>query len=276
MKIPQISVEFFPPKTSQGLENLFNTIKQLQVIDPAYHSVTYGAGGSGQNHTCDTVLKLQQQGFKITPHISCINNDKNSIKEQLDIYVNKKINHLVVLRGDLPSGQREYGEFNYANELVEFIKSTYKEQFYITVAGYPEQHPQNLNPIDDIKNLKKKINAGAASIITQYFYNSDAFYRFCDECQKQNINVPIIAGIMPITNMQNLLRFSKICGTQIPRYIKNYLNLYKDQPQELLKFGQEVVTKMSQDLIRQGVAGLHFYTMNQAKPTIDVYKNLTI
>ncbi|RLA07999.1 MAG: methylenetetrahydrofolate reductase [NAD(P)H] [Gammaproteobacteria bacterium] len=271
-----ISVEFFPPKTTKGIENLSSAIDELQQIKPAYHSVTYGAGGSGQNFTQTTVLSIQKKGFTVAPHISCVNSTKSNIKEQLDQYKNNQIDRLVVLRGDLPSGAREYGEFNYASELVEFINIQYQGFFKIEVAAYPEQHPQTLNPITDIKNFKKKIDAGATGAITQYFYNPDSFYQFIDECQKQQINIPIVAGIMPITNSQNLKRFSQICGAEIPRYLNNYLNLYEYKPDELIKWTTPIVAKMCQNLIDNNVAGLHFYTMNKARPTTDIYNLLKL
>ncbi|MCK5722086.1 MAG: methylenetetrahydrofolate reductase, partial [Gammaproteobacteria bacterium] len=213
----QFSFEFFPPKTAEGTEKLIKVREKLGAVKPKYFSVTFGAGGSTQQGTFDTVTSIQQAGYQAAPHLSCIGSSKENIREILKEYMDKGISRIVTLRGDMPSGTHETGEFRYANELVEFIRSETNDYFHIEVAAYPEFHPQATSAEDDLNNFKRKIEAGANSAITQYFFNPDAYFRFVNDCEDLNINIPIVPGIMPITNYTQLARFSDMCGSEIPR-----------------------------------------------------------
>ncbi len=268
------SFEFFPPKTPEGAEKLRQTRNELAALGPRYFSVTFGAGGSTQKGTFDTVVDVQQAGFEGAPHLSCIGSTQESIREILQSYMAHGIRHIVALRGDMPSGMREAGEFRYANELVEFIRAETGEHFQIEVAAYPEFHPQAPNAQADLQNFKRKVEAGANSAITQYFYNLDAYLRFVEDCEKLGLELPIVPGIMPITNHTQLARFSDACGAEIPRWIRKRLEGFGDDMASIRAFGLDVVTSLCQRLLDEGAPGLHFYTMNRSAPTIAIWKSL--
>ena len=270
----QFSFEFFPPKTAEGTEKLIKVREKLGAVKPKYFSVTFGAGGSTQQGTFDTVTSIQQAGYQAAPHLSCIGSSKENIREILKDYMDKGISRIVTLRGDMPSGTHEIGEFRYANELVEFIRSETNDYFHIEVAAYPEFHPQATSAEDDLNNFKRKIEAGANSAITQYFFNPDAYFRFVNDCEDLNINIPIVPGIMPITNYTQLARFSDMCGSEIPRWIRKRLESYGDDKDSIKAFGEEVITEMCHQLLEAGAPGLHFYTMNMSAPTLAIWKNL--
>ncbi len=272
---PQFSLEFFPPKTDQGREKLVSTQMALfEAIQPIYASVTFGAGGSTQEGTYESVMAIHQQGIEAAPHLSCIGSTHENIATLLNRYREQGIRRIVALRGDLPSGMGASGDFRYANELVEFIRQETTDHFHIEVAAYPEFHPQAPNAFADLQNFKRKVEAGADSAITQYFYNIDGYLRFTEECEKMGLTIPIVPGIMPITNYTNLARFSEMCGAEIPRWIRQRLIAYGDDIESLREFGLEVTTRLCQDLLSAGAPGLHFYTMNQSAPTLQIFKNL--
>lgn len=271
----KISFEFFPPRTEKSQQALAQVRQELSLIQPEYFSVTFGAGGTTQDATLATVLDIQKEGVvSATPHLSCINSKKNNLIELLDQYKVAGINRIVVLRGDIPSGVRDIGDFHYANELVEFIKTHYNEQFHIKVAAYPEVHPQAKNTRTDLQYFANKVKAGANAAITQYFYNVDAYFRFVDEVEKLGINIPITPGIMPITNYIQLVRFSNMCGAKIPDWILEKLELYQDDIDSLSAFGLEVITNLCQTLKEQGVDSFHFYSMNRAQPCLKLAKSV--
>jgi len=272
------SFEFFPPKTPEGAEKLKAVRSELGKLNPKYFSVTFGAGGSTQDGTMETVLDIQKAGFNAAPHISCMGTNKEVILSLLTQYKDNGINQLVVLRGDMPSGAGagHHGDFNYANELVAFIRSNYKDHFHIEVAAYPEFHPQAVNAEVDLDNFKRKVEAGANSAITQYFFNAEAYFQFVDACEKRNVVIPITPGIMPITNYTQLARFSDMCGSEIPRWIRKRLEAYGDDKAAIRSFGEEVVTHLCEQLLAAGAPGLHFYTMNQAEPTTALWNNLNL
>lgn len=269
------SFEFFPPKTPEGAKKLRATREELGKLKPEYFSVTFGAGGSTQQGSLETVLHIQQSGFNAAPHISCIDTARQTITDLLETYKQNGITHLVALRGDMPSGGGlSGGDFHYANELVTFIRQQFNDHFFIEVAAYPEVHPQAASPDADLDNFKRKVEAGANSALTQYFYNPDAYFRFIDGCEQRSISIPVIPGIMPITNYTNLARFSDACGAEIPRWIRKRLEAYGDDKQSIKAFGEDVVTRLCQTLLDAGAPGLHFYTMNQVGPTMALWKNL--
>lgn len=270
-----ISFEFFPPRADRGKQALAQVRKELSEINPDYFSVTFGAGGTTEDATFETVLDIQKNdGIEAAPHLSCIGSERPKIIELLNQYKDAGINRIVALRGDTPSGVRDIGDFHYANELVEFIKSEYNDHFRIEVAAYPEVHPQAKNIQTDLKYFANKVNAGADSAITQYFYNADAYFRFRDDVEKLGIDIPIIPGIMPITNYTQLVRFSNMCGTEIPKWILERMRLYEDDLESLGKFGTEVVTNLCLSLKSQGVNNFHFYSMNRTNPSLSIAKNL--
>lgn len=248
----------------------------MSSLGPAYFSVTYGAGGSTREGTFETVAWLQQQGFVAAPHLACIGSTRAQIREILERYVQIGIRRLVALRGDLPSGMGlgNTGEFRYANELVGFVRAEFGETFWIEVAAYPEYHPQAPSPMRDLENFKRKVEAGANGAITQYFYNPDAYFSFVENCQRLGITIPIVPGIMPITNYAQLARFSDICGAEIPRWIRRRLESFGDDLQGLKEFGHEVVLRLCRRLLEGGAPGLHFYSMNQAAPVIRLWHDL--
>jgi len=268
------SIEFFPPKTEEGTEKLRVTRSKLAELNPKYFSVTFGAGGTTQQGTLDTVVEIRKEGFDAAPHLSCVGGTRDSIRQILQTYKDHNIHRLVALRGDLPSGYGMGGEFRYANELVEFIRAETGDWFQIEVAAYPEMHPQAKSPQDDLQNFVRKIQAGANAAITQYFYNADAYFQFVENAQKAGVNVPIVAGIMPITNSSQLMRFSEMCGAEIPRWVRLKLASYGDDSASIKAFGLDVVTQMCERLLAGGAPGLHFYSLNQAAATTAIWKRL--
>ncbi len=272
------SIEFFPPRTAEGVEKLRATRAQLAALKPSYFSVTFGAGGSTQAGTLDTVLEIRKEGHDAAPHLSCVGRSRADLRAILDEYRASGIRRLVALRGDLPSGYgavgHDAGEFHYASELIEFIRAETGDTFRIEVAAYPEMHPQAKSPQDDLQNFVRKVKAGADSAITQYFYNADAYFRFVDEARAAGVEVPIVAGIMPITNYTQLARFSDTCGAEIPRWIRLKLASYGDDTESIRAFGQDVVTQLCERLLAGGAPGLHFYTLNQAGPTAAIWQRL--
>lgn len=270
----QFSFEFFPPKTPEGTEKLIKVRDTLGELKPKYFSVTFGAGGSTQQGTFDTVSSIQKSGFDAAPHLSCVGSTKENIREILKAYMDQGINRIVALRGDMPSGTQDIGEFRYANELVEFIRAETNDHFHIEVAAYPEFHPQATSAEDDLNNFKRKMEAGANSAITQYFFNPDAYFRFVDDCEDLGITAPIVPGIMPITNYIQLARFSDMCGSEIPRWIRKRLESYGDDKDSIKAFGEDVISEMCHQLLEAGAPGLHFYTMNVTKPTLAIWNNL--
>lgn len=269
-----ISFEFFPPNTPEGVEKLRATTQQLAQLNPKFFSVTFGAGGSTRERTLDTVLDIRAQGYAAAPHISCVASTRASVRDMLQRYRDSGITHLVALRGDLPSGLAAAGEFRYANELVAFIREEFGGQFRIEVAAYPEYHPQSRSAQDDLNNFKRKVQAGADSAITQYFYNADSYFHFIDECEAMGLNIPIVPGIMPIGKFSQLARFSDACGAEIPRWIRRKLEGYGDDTAAIRAFGLDVVTGLCDDLLSAGAPGLHFYTMNQAGLTSTILQRL--
>lgn len=276
-KYPQkFSLEFFPPRTDQGMEKLKGVIENLGTLQPEYMSVTYGAGGTTQEKTLDTVKYIQQNtAFESAPHLTCIGASKESVSELLDTYSALGIKRIVALRGDLPSGMMDPGEFKYASDLVAFIKEQRGDEFHLEVAAYPETHPQARNCDIGIKWFKHKVDQGANSAITQYFFNFDSYRYFIDNCEKNGIDLPIIPGIMPITNYENLIRFSEGCGAEVPRWLKCRLESYEDDKESLLAFGKDVVQELSQRLLDAGAPGVHFYSMNSTEPTLEIVKELS-
>ena len=269
------SFEFFPPKTEQAATNLRDTVDKLACLQPSFCSVTFGAGGSTREMTFETVVDIQQNtGIEAAPHISCIASTKENIRDVLQAYQSNDIRHIVALRGDMPSGMMSAGEFRYANELVAFIRDETGSHFHIEVAAYPEVHPQAANAETDLRNFKRKVEAGADTAITQYFYNPDAYFRFIDDCEKLGITLPIVPGIMPITNYTQLSRFSEACGAEIPRWVKKRLELFGDDRTAIRAFGVDVVTDLCRRLLEQGAPGLHFYTLNQSEACLAIWENL--
>ncbi len=269
------SFEFFPPKTDEGVRKLHKTRDELAKLKPRFFSVTFGAGGSTRERTFETVTGIQREsGIQAAPHLSCVGSTKENIREILNSYKNENIKHIVALRGDLPSGMGQPGEFRYANELVEFIRAETGEHFFIEVAAYPEFHPQANNATADLEHFKLKVDAGANSAITQYFYDPYAYFNFVERCESMGIELPIVPGIMPITNYTQLARFSDMCGADIPRWIRKRLEAYGDDIDSIRAFGEQVVTQMCQALLDAGAPGLHFYTMNQVGPTAAIWNNL--
>lgn len=271
-----ISFEFFPPNTDEGAEKLAITARELALLKPKFFSVTYGAGGSTQARTLKTVLDLRAAGYAAAPHISCIGSTQAGLRETLQQYKDNGIRHVVALRGDLPSGtaSASAGEFHYANELVVFIRKEFGSHFVIEVAAYPEYHPQAKSAQDDLNNFKRKVDAGADSAITQYFYSADCYYHFIEQCEKMGITIPVVPGIMPIGRFSQLARFSDACGAEIPRWIRKKLEGYGDDTDSIRAFGLDVVTRLCEDLLKAGAPGLHFYTMNQSALTTAIWKRL--
>jgi methylenetetrahydrofolate reductase (NADPH) len=274
MQTPNFSIEFYPPKTVEGAEKLRVVRQKLSELHPKYFSVTFGAGGSTQSGTLTTVLEILAAGEDAAPHLSCVGGSRESIRAILNEFKSHGIKRLVALRGDLPSGYGASGEFRYASELVEFIRAETGDWFHIEVAAYPEVHPQARSPQDDLQNFARKVKAGANSAITQYFYNADAYFNFVDETRKLGLDVPIVAGIMPITNCTQLMRFSDMCGAEIPRWVRLKLASYGDDTASIKAFGLDVVTQLGQRLLAGGAPGLHFYSMNQAQATTALWQRL--
>ena len=274
MNKPLFSFEFYPPQTPEGVEKLAAVRKQLAELHPEFFSVTFGAGGSTQERTLETVLQIKAEGHNAAPHLSCVGSKRDTIRALLNTYKDMGIKRIVALRGDLPSGMASIGEFQYANELVSFIRAQTGEHFHIEVAAYPEFHPQAKSARDDLLNFKRKVAAGADSAITQYFYNADSYFYFVDKCRKLGVTVPIVPGIMPIVKFAQLARFSDTCGAEIPRWIRRTLESFGDDSDSIQEFGQDVVTALCERLLAGGAPGLHFYTLNQAAPTLAIWKRL--
>ena len=270
-----ISFEFFPPKNAQAAERLAQTSATLAELNPEFFSVTFGAGGSTRSNTLECVSDINSTtGIEVAPHLSCIGSTEASIQELLETYKSKGIRRIVALRGDMPSGMRDPGELNYANELVEFIRKTTGDHFHIEVAAYPEFHPQAKSAQDDLLNFKRKVDAGANSALTQYFFSADAYFRFLDDCGTLGIDIPIVPGIMPITNYTQLARFSDACGAEIPRWIRRRLEGFGDDMESLRQFGTDIITELCATLLEGDAPGLHFYTMNQTKATLAIWRQL--
>lgn len=275
MKEHSYSFEFFPPKTEVGVEKLSQVSKELSHYNPAFYSVTYGAGGTTQDATMGTVLSIQKEtGIPTAPHLSCIGSDKAQVRQMLSEYKENGINRIVALRGDLPSGMREIGDFQYANELVEFIRAETGDHFQIEIAAYPEKHPQSKNFDSDIENFGRKAKAGANRAITQYFFNADAYFNFVDSLEKAQIDIPVMPGIMPITNFSQMARFSDAIGAEIPRWLRMRFESYGDDLDSIQKLGNEFVTGMCERLLKQGAPGLHFYSMNRVEPSLSIWNAL--
>ena len=271
----RISFEFFPPKTEAGTHKLLNEVTPaLNALSPEFFSVTYGAGGSTRDTTLGVVTSVSESGIDVAPHLSFGGDDENAVETLLNTYRDRGVKRLVALRGDMPSGMGGATHLVYANELVEFVRKTTGDHFEIEVAAYPEIHPEAKSYDADVQFLKGKFDAGANSAITQYFYNVEAYFYFLDRCAAIGIDKPIYAGIMPITNFDNLVRFSSNCGAEIPRWIHQRMESYNGDQDSIAQFGLEVVTQLCQTLLESGAPGIHFYTMNQVEPTRQIYNNL--
>jgi methylenetetrahydrofolate reductase (NADPH) len=271
-----ISFEFFPPKTSEGAVKLSAVRQELYLLKPQFFSVTYGAGGSTQDGTLQQVQSILQDGFDAAPHFSCIGTTREIVREQLAAFKAAGITRMVALRGDLPSGHGTFGEFRYASELVECIRQESGEHFHIEVGCYPEVHPQAKSPQADVQAYVTKVKAGANSAITQYFFNSDAYFRFVDEAYKLGADIPVVPGIMPIISSSQLMRFSDACGAEIPRWIRLRLQSFGDDSASIKAFGLDVVSELCEQLRNGGAPGLHFYTMNQSSAVTAICRNLDI
>jgi methylenetetrahydrofolate reductase (NADH) len=274
-KFPRtFSFEFFPPRNEEGQAKLRETVQQLAQLKPKFFSVTFGAGGSTRAGTYETVKQIQTQGHQAAPHISCIGTSRADVLALLDSYRRLGISHLVALRGDLPRDAPKTGDFHFANELVAFIRAETGREFTIEVAAYPEFHPESPTPQDDIRRFVDKVKAGANSAITQYFFNIDAYWRFVEECEPLSVDVPIVPGIMPITNYKQLARFSDACGAELPRWIRRRLEGFGDDLDSIRAFGLDVTTELCDRLLSGGAPGLHFYTLNRAGPTCTIWERL--
>ncbi|ARU86844.1 methylenetetrahydrofolate reductase [NAD(P)H] [Pseudomonas sp. M30-35] len=274
----RFSFEFFPTKTEAGHEKLMATARQLATYNPDFFSCTYGAGGSTRDRTVNTVLQLDGE-IKVStaPHLSCVGDSKAELRELLDLYKSNGIKRIVALRGDLPSGMgMASGELRYANELVAFIREQSGDHFHIEIAAYPEMHPQARNFEDDLANFVRKAKAGADSAITQYFFNADSYFYFVERVRKMGVEIPVVPGIMPITNYSKLARFSDACGAEIPRWVRKQLEAYGDDIDSIQAFGQQVITEMCEQLLQGGAPGLHFYTLNQSEPSLAIWNNLKL
>lgn len=273
----ELSVEFFPPKTPEG-ENKLRLVRERfsESLKPAFYSVTFGAGGSTQSGTLRVVSEIHAAGESVAPHLSCVGSSRESVRAMLHQYRELGIRRIVALRGDLPSGMGQYGEFSHANQLVEFIRAETGDWFHIDVAAYPETHPQAKSPASDLQFFVEKMKAGANSAITQYFFNSDAYFRFVEDAYDLGVTQPIIAGIMPITNCSQLLRFSDACGAEVPRWIRLRLQSFGDDTASIKSFGEDVVTDLCDQLLVTGAPGLHFYSLNQADAVLAIAENLNL
>ena len=279
LKSKTFSLEYFPARTEKGEQSLAAARMELSKLKPAFASVTFGAGGSTQDGTYQTIKTIiQEDGIDAAPHISCISTSRDTLKSMLDDYREIGVKRLVVLRGDMPSGYgaAEHNELRYANELVEFIRQQTGDHFTLEVAAYPEFHPQASSARADLQNFKRKVEAGADSAITQYFFNPDAYFRFLDDCQLMDLDIPITPGIMPITNYKQLARFSDACGAEIPRWIRKRLESYGDDLESIREFGLDVVINLCEQLLAGGAPGLHFYSMNRAEPVKTIWEELKL
>ncbi len=270
----ELSIEFFPPQTEEGIVKLRATREKLAELQPTFFSVTFGAGGSTRDRTFAAVREIVASGHEAAPHLSCIGASADHIRALLQQYRDAGIRRIVALRGDLPSGVVDPGEFRYANELVEFIRRETGDHFRIEVAAYPEWHPQARSPRDDLIAFKRKVDAGADSAITQYFYNLDAYLHFVDAAQAMGVSIPIVPGIMPIGSFSKLARFSDACGAEIPRWMRRMLESYGDDAESIRAFGLDVVTRLCERLLEAGAPGLHFYSMNSAANTTEICRRL--
>lgn len=276
MKRTELSIEFFPPQTPEGVDKLRIVRGKLAVLEPEFFSVTFGAGGSTRDRTFSVIREIAAEGFEAAPHLSCIGSTRENIREILQAYKSADIRRIVALRGDLPSGMAEAGEFRYANELVEFIRSETGDDFRIEVAAYPEWHPQARSPRDDLAAFARKARAGANSAITQYFYNADAYFHFVDEARALGVVIPIVPGIMPIANFSKLARFSDACGAELPRWMRRKFEAFGDDAESIRAFGLDVVTELCERLLTGGAPGLHFYSMNQSVLTLEICRRLEL
>ena len=273
---PTFSFELFPPQTPKDIEKLRFTRQQLAQFNPKFFSVTFGAGGSTRERTFETVLEIQSEKHVVAPHLSCIGSTQENIRIILEKYYEIGIRRIVALRGDLPSGMAQAGEFRYASELVAFIRKEFGSSFHIEVAAYPEYHPQARSAQADFENFKRKIETGANSAITQYFYNTEAYFHFVDSCEAAGLSIPIVPGIMPINKFSQLVRFSDTCGAEIPRWIRKKLEGYSDDSASIQAFGLDVVTDLCERLLKAGAPGLHFYTLNSANLTSNIWQRLNL
>ena len=272
----ELSIEFFPPQTQDGVEKLRVVREKLATLKPDFLSVTYGAGGSTRERTFSVIKEIAAEGFNAAPHLSCVGATRDSIREILKDYQSAGIRRIVALRGDLPSGMNQSGEFRYANELVEFIRSETGDHFHLAVAAYPEWHPQARTPGDDLKAFARKVKAGADTAITQYFYNADAYFHFVDKARALGVDVPIIPGVMPIAGFSKLARFSDACGAELPRWMRRKFESMGDDTDSIRAFGLEVVTELCERLIAGGAPGLHFYSLNMSGLTLEICQRLKI
>jgi methylenetetrahydrofolate reductase (NADPH) len=271
-----ISFEFFPPKTAEGAAKLVNVRYELYALKPEFFSVTYGAGGSTQDGTLQQVQAILSEGFDAAPHFSCIGATRESVREQLAAFKSAGIRRMVALRGDLPSGHGTFGEFRYASELVAFIREETGDYFHLEVGCYPEVHPQAKSPEADLQAYVTKVRAGANSAITQYFYNSDAYFRFVDDAYKLGADIPVVPGIMPIISSTQLMRFSDACGAEIPRWIRLRLQAFGDDTASIKAFGLDVVADLCEQLLNGGAPSLHFYTMNQSQAVKQLVERISV
>jgi methylenetetrahydrofolate reductase (NADPH) len=272
------SLELFPPRTAEGATKLADTIQQLAALKPAFFSVTYGAGGSTQAGTYDTLRQvIEQTDIEAAPHLTCVGSSRAALRDLLQQYQAAGVKRIVALRGDLPAtamSSEAPGELHYANELVAFIKESFGDAFHLEVAAYPEMHPQAASPEADLAAFVQKVQAGADGAVTQYFYNADSYFDFCDRATAKGVSIPIVAGVMPIVNVQQVLRFSAACGAEVPRWLRLQLEQHQDDKTAVLEIGHQAVLKMSETLIAQGAPGIHFYTLNQAAPTLRLWRDL--
>ena len=272
----ELSIEFFPPQTQDGVEKLRVVREKLATLKPDFLSVTYGAGGSTRERTFSVIKEIAAEGFNAAPHLSCVGSTRDSIREILKDYQSAGIRRIVALRGDLPSGMNQSGEFRYANELVEFIRSETGDHFHLAVAAYPEWHPQARTPGDDLKAFARKVKAGADTAITQYFYNADAYFHFVDEARALGVDIPIIPGVMPIAGFSKLARFSDACGAELPRWMRRKFESMGDDTDSIRAFGLDIVTELCERLVAGGAPGLHFYSMNMSGLTLEICQRLNI
>ena len=280
MTLPHFSFELFPPRTPEGVAKLPSVIAQLAAVRPDYFSVTYGAGGSDQEGTYQTLLTVvEHTGLEVAPHLTCVGSTRDHVAALLDRYHEAGVRRIVALRGDLPAtamSPSAPGEFHYANELVSFIRERHGDAFKIHVAAYPEMHPQAPNPATDFDHFRRKVEAGADGALTQLFFNADAYFDFMERSEKAGIKIPIVPGVMPITSFANTARFCAGCGADLPRWVRLRLEELEDDKAALLDFGLSVVTRLCETLLANGAPGLHFYTVNQAGPTLQLWKNLAL
>jgi len=274
MKHTELSIEFFPPQTPEGVEKLRAVRGKLAALKPEFFSVTFGAGGSTRERTFAVVREIATDGFVAAPHLSCVGSTRENISAILQEYKAAGIRRIVALRGDLPSGMAEAGDFRYANELVDFIRQETGDHFHLDIAAYPEWHPQARNPHDDLTAFVRKAKAGANSAITQYFYNADAYFHFCDEVRARGVDIPITPGIMPIASFSKLARFSDACGAELPRWMRRKFEGMGDDVDSIRAFGLDVVTELCERLLSGGAPGLHFYSMNQSALTLEICRRL--